>query len=92
MSFSLVETGWATNTLGPPRGILMVTQLVLAELRERKGAFLVLDGKQRLTALLQFAGGMSMSESNRFRLSELPVLKQLLKALQRQGRQRQIMF
>jgi hypothetical protein len=56
---------------------LPVPQLVLAELRERKGAFLVLDGKQRLTALLQFAGGMPTSKANGFRLTELPVLTEL---------------
>ncbi|MHB1070107.1 MAG: GmrSD restriction endonuclease domain-containing protein, partial [Gemmatimonadaceae bacterium] len=56
---------------------LPVPQLVLAEMRDRKGEFLVLDGKQRLTALLQFAGGMATSKANGFRLSELPVLREL---------------
>lgn len=56
---------------------LPVPQVVLAEMRDRKGSFLVLDGKQRLTALLQFAGGMPSSRANSFRLAELPVLSEL---------------
>ncbi len=34
---------------------LPIPQIVLAESRERRGSFLVLDGKQRLLALRQFA-------------------------------------
>lgn len=56
---------------------LPVPQLVLAEMRDKKGSFLVLDGKQRLTALLQFAGGMPTSRANSFRLTDLPVLSEL---------------
>jgi len=33
-----------------------IPQVVLAESKERKGAFIILDGKQRLLTLLQFAG------------------------------------
>lgn len=56
---------------------LPVPQLVLAERPESKGSFIVLDGKQRLTALLQFTGGMPSSHYNAFRLRDLPVLTEL---------------
>ena len=56
---------------------LPVPQLVLAERPESKGSFIVLDGKQRLTALLQFTGGMPSSRYNAFRLRDLPVLTEL---------------
>lgn len=53
---------------------LPVPQLVLAEERQSKGSFLVLDGKQRLTSLLQFIGAAQGSASNAFKLHELPML------------------
>lgn len=59
-------------TLGLP-----VPQLVLAELPQAKGTFVVLDGKQRLTAIHQFVGGVPTSKYNSFRLSELPILTEL---------------
>lgn len=45
-------------TLGFP-----IPQLVLAESRTRRGTFIVLDGKQRLLTLRQFAEGSTMSAS-----------------------------
>lgn len=39
---------------------LPIPQLVLAEDKNRRGAFIVLDGKQRLLTLLQFAEGSSL--------------------------------
>lgn len=39
---------------------LPIPQLVLAEDKRRKGSFIVLDGKQRLLTLAQFAQGSSM--------------------------------
>lgn len=41
-----------------------IPQLVLAESRSRRGTFIVLDGKQRLLTLRQFAEGSSMSASD----------------------------
>lgn len=53
---------------------LPIPQLVLAEDKRRRGAFIVLDGKQRLLALRQFAEGSSLggqSESEEFRKLKL---------------------
>lgn len=58
---------------------LPIPQLVLAEDKRRRGAFIVLDGKQRLLALRQFAqgssfgGGADDEEFRRLRLSGLVV-------------------
>jgi hypothetical protein len=57
---------------------LPVPQIVLAERKDQRGKFLVLDGKQRLTALLKFAGKASEGEHlNGFTLSKLEVLSHL---------------
>lgn len=56
---------------------LPVPQLVLAELPSAKGTFVVLDGKQRLTAIHQFIGGVPNSTANDFRLRDLPILTDL---------------
>ncbi|MET7866888.1 DUF262 domain-containing protein [Micromonospora taraxaci] len=46
---------------------LPVPQLVLAEDKSRRGAFIVLDGKQRLLSLRQFGAGSSLGgDDNRF--------------------------
>lgn len=56
-----------------------IPQIVLAEDRNRRGAFIVLDGKQRLLALRQFAEGSSLGASatgeefRRFKLRGLEV-------------------
>ncbi|MER5522574.1 DUF262 domain-containing protein [Streptomyces sp. NPDC001761] len=42
---------------------LPIPQIVLAEDKNRRGKFIVLDGKQRLLALRQFAAGSSFSAS-----------------------------
>ncbi|MDX2262923.1 MAG: DUF262 domain-containing protein [Gemmatimonadales bacterium] len=52
---------------------LPVPHIVLAEKREAKGTFLVLDGKQRLTTLAQFAGILPSSPLNTFSLAGLPL-------------------
>jgi hypothetical protein len=44
--------------------------LVLAEKRDQRGRYLVLDGKQRLLSLLQFTGN-AVGRHNDFRLSGL---------------------
>jgi hypothetical protein len=55
-----------------------VPEIVLAERRERRGQFIVLDGKQRLTTLLQFTQkGVDESPMNGFTLTDLQVLKHL---------------
>jgi hypothetical protein len=54
---------------------LPVPQIILAERKEKRGTFLVLDGKQRL--LLQFIGLDKESDNNRFMLKGLEVLKDL---------------
>ncbi|MFD7668087.1 DUF262 domain-containing protein [Streptomyces sp. NPDC059788] len=43
---------------------LPIPQIVLAEDKNRRGKFIVLDGKQRLLALRQFAAGSSFSVSD----------------------------
>lgn len=49
---------------------LPVPQIVLAEKRSRRGTFIVLDGKQRLLTLMQFAG-QAQGAHNGFSLSSL---------------------
>jgi len=56
---------------------LPVPQIMLAERKEKRGNFMVLDGKQRLLSLMQFIGLDEGSENNRFRLQGLEVLKHL---------------
>lgn len=55
---------------------LPVPQIVLAERTERRGQYIVLDGKQRLLTLLHFAGGGEGRDVG-FRLSGLEVRKDL---------------
>lgn len=61
---------------------LPIPQIVLAEDKNRRGKFIVLDGKQRLLALRQFAAGSSFSaegeqDFNGFSLSGLEVREDL---------------
>lgn len=63
---------------------LPIPQLVLAEDRSRRGAFIVLDGKQRLLSLRQFAvgsqvGGADDEDYERLRLQGLEVREDLLR-------------
>ncbi|MGO8056541.1 DUF262 domain-containing protein, partial [Rhizobium leguminosarum] len=51
---------------------LPIPQLVLAENRDRRGTYLVIDGKQRLLALAQFAAD-DESEFDELSLSGLEV-------------------
>lgn len=55
---------------------LPVPQIVLAERKNARGRYIVLDGKQRLLALLQFKG-RAEGKYNAFRLSGLEVLSGL---------------
>lgn len=55
---------------------LPIPQIVLAEHKEEKGKFLVLDGKQRLLTLFQFIGG-DKGKYNSFRLSDLEIRREL---------------
>lgn len=50
---------------------LPVPQIVLAESKEKKGAYIVLDGKQRLLTLRQFSATSQDSEFKQLRLSGL---------------------
>lgn len=50
---------------------LPIPQLVLAEDRRRRGSFIVLDGKQRLLTLSQFAKGSSLGSDSDHVQSEL---------------------
>ncbi len=56
---------------------LPIPQIVLAESKEKRGGFLVLDGKQRLLTLMQFWGIASASPHNGFALSDLEARKDL---------------
>jgi hypothetical protein len=57
---------------------LPVPQIVLAESKQDRGKFIVLDGKQRLLSILQFWGGVG-SDNDKFRLSGLSLRKDLKK-------------
>ena len=57
---------------------LPVPQVVLAEQPGQRGRYIILDGKQRLLALLQFRG-LANGASNSFSLSGLDVRKDLLR-------------
>jgi len=56
---------------------LPIPQIVLAERKNERGKYLVLDGKQRLLTLLQFTGADEDSRNNNFKLQSLEVLKNL---------------
>ncbi len=56
---------------------LPIPQIILAETKEQKGNYLVLDGKQRLLSILQFTGSDTGSKNNNFELRGLEVLKDL---------------
>lgn len=53
---------------------LPIPQIVLAERKDQRGTFIVLDGKQRLLTLLQFVGEAHGSPNNSFRLRGVEVL------------------
>ena len=56
---------------------LPVPEIVLAERKEARGRFLVLDGKQRLLTVLQFIGQATQGKNNQFKLSGLEVRNDL---------------
>lgn len=56
---------------------LPVPHIALAERPDAKGTFLILDGKQRLTTIAQFAGILPDSPFNHFALRDLPLLPHL---------------
>jgi len=51
---------------------LPIPQIVLAESKEDRGKFIVLDGKQRLLSILQF-WGLGEGDNNAYALSSLPL-------------------
>lgn len=57
---------------------LPIPQIVLAEKKDERRRFIVLDGKQRLMTLLQFTGGAGdESKNNNFKLTGLDALDEL---------------
>ncbi len=56
---------------------LPIPQIVLAEKRDQRGRYIVLDGKQRLLSLLQFTSYSSEEPSCGFALSSLDARKDL---------------
>lgn len=56
---------------------LPVPQIVLAEDKDHRGQYLVLDGKQRLLTILQFSGKAPQSAWNEFKLKDLQYLVHL---------------
>ena len=56
---------------------LPIPQLVLAENRRRRGSYIVIDGKQRLLALRQFAAAATDDEFDELRLRGLEVRPEL---------------
>src|SRR3954463_15765872 len=55
---------------------LPIPQIVLAESKQDRGKFIVLDGKQRLLSILQF-WGIGQGENNRYSLSGLTLRQDL---------------
>lgn len=56
---------------------LPVPQLVLAESKERRGAYIVLDGKQRLLSIRQFAASKEDTIYNQLKLTGIDIRKDL---------------
>jgi len=56
---------------------LPVPQLVLAEAQNRRGSYIVLDGKQRLLSICQFAADSEDRDFEQLRLSHLDIRKDL---------------
>lgn len=57
---------------------LPIPQIVLAESKERRGRFIVLDGKQRLLSILQF-WGLGEGTNNNYPLSGLEIRTDLMR-------------
>lgn len=56
---------------------LPVPQLVLAESKERRGSYIVLDGKQRMLSIRQFAAGPNDSHFEQLKLTGLEIREDL---------------
>lgn len=56
---------------------LPVPQLVLAESKERRGAYIVLDGKQRLLSIRQFAASKDDEVFNQLKLAGIEIRRDL---------------
>lgn len=57
---------------------LPVPQLVLAESKDRRGAYIVLDGKQRLLSIRQFAASKNDEVFSQLKLSGIDIRKDLI--------------
>jgi hypothetical protein len=58
---------------------LPIPQIILAERKEKKGSYIVIDGKQRLLSIRQFAVTEPQDTFNALKLSDLQYLKDLNK-------------
>ncbi|MEQ8235305.1 MAG: DUF262 domain-containing protein [Syntrophomonadaceae bacterium] len=56
---------------------LPIPQIVLAELKEKRGKYIVIDGKQRLLSLIQFAGKPESTEFDTVKLKGLEIRNDL---------------
>ena len=56
---------------------LPVPELILAESKEKKGSYIVIDGKQRLLTIRQFCADDGDDEFNKFKLRDLDILENL---------------
>lgn len=57
---------------------LPIPQVVLAESKDRRGSYIVLDGKQRLLSIRQFAAMKNDAEFKQLKLSSLDIRKDLV--------------
>ena len=56
---------------------LPVPELILAESKEKKGSYLVIDGKQRLLSIRQFCADKKDEDFKKFKLRNLEIIKDL---------------
>lgn len=56
---------------------LPVPELILAESKEKKGSYIVIDGKQRLLSIRQFCADKNDEDFKRFKLRSLEIIKDL---------------
>jgi hypothetical protein len=57
---------------------LPVPEIILAEVKDKKGKYIIIDGKQRLLSIRNFLASNTDDKFSRFKLRKLPVLEQLI--------------
>lgn len=57
---------------------LPVPEIILAESKEKKGSYLVIDGKQRLLTIKEFCSDKCENKDDKFKLKKLNVLHELI--------------